>query len=149
MNYTKGYKERNSGVDIAYIKCEEFLESEKDIRYIRYGFDQQNSRIPSKDFYLIPSTIRSHPDFIVFRKKVIFLEVKGCKDALRVKKCDINAYKFWNNLMPLYFFIYSVTYKKHRIVSCFELIKLTTISPIYTYSDNNKEYYQIDWETFD
>ena len=149
MNHTKGYKERNSSIDIADIKCEELLESKEGVRYIRYGFDQQNNRIPSKDFYLMPPTIRSQPDFIVFGKEVVFLEVKGCRDVLRGKKCDINAYEFWDNLMPLYFFIYSVYYREHKIITCSNLIKFTTISPIHIYEDNNKEYFKIDWETLE
>ncbi|HHZ81352.1 MAG TPA: hypothetical protein EYN64_01290 [Flavobacteriales bacterium] len=145
MDYTNTYNTRNSGVDIADIKCEEFLVN-NEIPYVRYGFDQQNNPIEFEHFSLIPTTIRSQPDFIVFQNQARLLEVKGCRDVLRLKKEDIEVYEFWWKVMPLSFFIYSCSYESYKLISYRGLVRLSTQAPVDIYADNNKEYYKIDWQ---
>ena len=148
MNHKENFNDRNCKFDVADIECENFL-IDKNISYIRYGFDQQNKRIESSKWFTLPQIIRNKPDFIVFQAISSFLEVKGCKDILRVKLDDIKSYDFYNKIMPLSFFFYSTTYRQIKMTTYKELKILITICPIDRYEDNNKEYYKIDWGSID
>ena len=147
MDYKQDYDKR-SECNTSELKCENYLKSKK-VKYIRYGFDKHINPIPKDLFWLIPTTIRKQPDFIVFQSKTIFLEVKGCKDILRVKIEDIKSYDFWAQIMPLSFFLYSSKYNQVKLVSFKHIKVLTTIAPIDRYPDNNKEYFKIDWGAID
>tara|TARA_Y100001973_G_scaffold100833_1_gene162717 strand:+ start:650 stop:1117 length:468 start_codon:yes stop_codon:yes gene_type:complete len=147
MDYKGSFVERVESFDVAEIECESFLKKKK-IDYIRYGFDH-NKRIKSDIWFKLPQVIRNKPDFIVFQSKSSFLEVKGCKDILKVKLADFKSYDFYNQIMPLSFFFYSTTFRQIKMTTYKELKILTTICPIDKYKDNNKEYYKIDWGAID
>ena len=148
MDHKSSFNERAASFDVADIECESFLEKHK-IEYMRYGFDQHNDRIKSEQWFKLPEIIRNKPDFIVFQSKASFLEVKGCKDILRLKIADIKSYDFYMQIMPLTFFLYSTTKNQHKLVPYKHLKVLTTIAPIGRYKDNGKEYFKIDWGAID
>lgn len=145
MSYKDDYKTRNSRGDIADSKCESYLK-ERNTYYIRYGFDQQEDRIPSDKFFKISKVIRSQPDFIIINNKSYFLEVKGCQDILRLKLDDMQAYNFWDNIMSLYIFTYSATKRKHKIIPYNKLSDIAHTCSMSYYKDNGKGYYKIPWE---
>ena len=145
MSYKDDYKTRNSGGDVADSKCEALLKK-RGVFYIRYGFDQQGNKIESSKFFKIPSIIRSQPDFIIISEGSYFLEVKGCRDILRLKQEDIQSYNFWQNLMSLYIFIYSATKNKYKIVTYEKLSETAITCTMDYYEDNGKAYYKIPWE---
>ena len=144
MDYKDSFEDRVASFDVADIECESFLEKNK-VEYMRYGFDQHNDRIKSEQWFKLPRIIRNKPDFIIFQSKASFLEVKGCKDMLRLKICDIDSYDFYKKIMPLTFFLYSTTFNEYKLVPYNKLKVLTTIAPIGKYEDNGKEYFKIDW----
>ena len=145
MNHKDDYKTRNSRGDIADSKCETFLKN-KNTYYIRYGFDQQKNRIPSNKFFKIPTIIRNQPDFIIINNDSYFLEVKGCRNTLRLKQEDMQAYNFWQNLMSLYIFAYSTTQSNYKILAYEKLSEIAVNCPMDYYEDNGKAYYKIPWE---
>ena len=145
MNHTENYNKRNT-LDLAESKCVEFLES-KGINYRRLGFDSTNDPIPYKDFIKIPQKLRSMPDFIVFQNQPIFVEVKGCKDVLRLKDSDTKSYSFWSKLiLPVTLFVYSSTLNSYKIIPFRKVLDLLPECETDRYHDNNKLYYKIKWE---
>lgn len=145
MDYKSNYEERTKR-NIAEEKCEEYL-SGAGFSFLRNGFNQPE--ISKEQFWMLPQNIRKQPDYIVFQNKAVFLEVKGCKDILRLKIEDIKSYDFWKQSMPISFFLYSTEYNEIKLVSYKSLKVLTTIAPIDRYPDNNKEYFKIDWGAID
>ena len=145
MNHTENYNKRNT-LDLAESKCVEFLES-RGINYRRLGFDSTNDPIPYKDFIKIPQNLRSMPDFIVFQNQPIFVEVKGCKDVLRLKDSDTKSYSFWSKLiLPVTLFVYSSTFNSYKIIPFRKVLDLLPECETDRYHDNNKLYYKIKWE---
>ena len=144
MNHTENYNKRNT-LDLAEGKCFEFLES-RGIDYRRLGFDSTNDPIPFKDFIKIPDKLRSMPDFIAFQSRPIFVEVKGCKDILRLKDSDTKCYKFWSQLLPLTLYVYSSTFDNYKIIPFRKVLDLLPECETDRYHDNNKLYYKIKWE---
>ena len=145
MNHTENYNKRNT-LDLAESKCVEFLES-RGINYRRLGFDSTNDPIPVEDFIKIPQKLRSMPDFIVFQSQPIFVEVKGCKDILRLKDSDTKSYSFWSKLiLPVTLFVYSSTFDSYKIIPFRKVLDLLPECETDRYHDNNKLYYKIKWE---
>ena len=145
MNHTENYNKRNT-LDLAESKCVEFLES-KGINYRRLGFDSTNDPIPYKDFIKITQKLRSMPDFIVFQNQPIFVEVKGCKDILRLKDSDTSSYSFWSKLLlPITLFVYSSTFDSYKLIPFRKVLDLLPECETDRYHDNNKLYYKIKWE---
>ena len=144
MNHKEGFKQRTK-VKIAEEKCSKYLVS-KNILHKEFGFDPYNKPIPAKEFYLFPEFARSAPDFIIFSKDFYFLEVKGCKDYLRLKTHDMKCYKIWNKMMSLWFFIYSSIKKRHQIISYKKLNDITKHCKVEIFENDNKEHYKINLE---
>lgn len=143
MNHTENYNERNT-LDLAENKFVELLES-KSIVYKKFGFD--NDPIPVKDFIKLPQNLRSMPDFIVFQNQPIFVEVKGCKDVLRLKDSDTKSYSFWSKLiLPVTLFVYSSTFNSYKLIPFRKVLELLSECETDRYHDNNKLYYKIKWE---
>jgi hypothetical protein len=143
MNHTENYNERNT-LDLAENKFVELLES-KSIVYKKFGFD--NDPIPVKDFIKLPQKLRSMPDFIVFQNQPIFVEVKGCKDVLRLKDSDTKSYSFWSKLiLPVTLFVYSSTFNSYKLIPFRKVLDLLPECEADRYHDNNKLYYKIKWE---
>ena len=146
QDYQKTYEERNIGrVNLAEIKAKKYYE-QKGLYVARFGFDEKNENVPTKYFRIIPTEVRNMPEYVVIGKECWLLEVKGCRDLLRVKLDDIEGYKFWDKVCKLAIFVYSfqynccyiVTYKRLK-----ELLECEGMSKKERYHDNNKEYYAI------
>ena len=140
VNYKKNFNDRY--INLAEDKCEEHLKR-NNIPYKRFGWDYLNDPIKGSNFYMLPQTMRSLPDFIIFNEKAYFIEVKGCHKVLRIKQCDLQTYSFWNKVMKLFFFIYSTLKDKIYKLSYRDLNDISKYCEVKVYPDNNKEYYEI------
>ena len=142
MNHKENFEARTK-VKIAEKKCSEYLIN-NNISHHEFGFDPYNNPIPKQEFYLLPEIIRSAPDLVVYKDKFYFLEVKGCKDVLRLKKSDMKAYGIWNKLMSVWFFIYNSIKKKAKFICYKDLNNITKHCKVDIYDDNKKEYYKVE-----
>jgi len=140
MDYKQDFKTRYTS--LAEDKCEEYLKA-KDIEYKRFGWDFLKDPISSNNFFKLPNNMRSLPDYIIFTDKTYFIEVKGCKDFLRIKHDDMKIYTFWNNIMDLFFFIYSSSGDKIYKKSHSDMNEITKHCETKVYPDNNKKYFLI------
>tara|TARA_R110002020_G_scaffold133393_2_gene297706 strand:+ start:1408 stop:1893 length:486 start_codon:yes stop_codon:yes gene_type:complete len=151
-DYMKPYKERTApGANLCEKECDKYLSSIDGVYYQKFGFDETNQKIPSQFFFKIPKLIRNCPDFIVIGKKVSFVECKGCKGNLKVKLDDLDSYKFWNMMCPLFFFILLRTddEMKKKILSYDKLMLIIENNNLEkeVYPDNGKEYYKIPFSS--
>ena len=142
MDYTQDFKTRSKS-KVAENQCESYLEN-NNIPYKRFGWDYVVDKVPGNQFIKLPETMRSLPDYIIFKDKAYFLEVKGCKDSLRLKLCDMESYSFWNKIMDLFFFIYSTSKNKIYKLSYKDMDDITKHCRIEVYPDNGKEYFLIE-----
>ena len=135
------------------------LAEEKAIEYykkigasmIRMGNDEKGNKIPYQKIMVLPDALRNMPEFIVIKKNAWFVEVKGGRDFIRVKLCDIDNYRWWNNLfksVSLIIFMYSTKLCSCKQILFKDLIRFIESNNIETdiYEDNNKEYYKIPVE---
>jgi len=156
MTHRSNFKERALAPDIAEEKFKEYCENSKKITYWKQtGFDERKSNMDKNDFFAIPYLIRAMPDFFVIAdKKPFWIEVKGCRAELRVKKHDLLWYSSWNlmseamdsKMCRLFLFIYSTHLGKEFVISYDSLVSLIEDNnyPVFTYPDSKKEYYRID-----
>jgi len=162
QDFEKTYEERNKDrVNPAEIKAEEFYKR-KGCFITRFGFDEKKESIPSNYFKLIPKNIRNMPEYLVIKNlgdlirvrdevmevtaKSWLVEVKGCRESVRVKLDDLEGYKFWNNICEVNIFVYSFAYNCPYIISYNKLQELVNCKGMATkdkYHDNNKEHYVI------
>ena len=146
QDYQKTYKERNTNrTNPAEIKAMEYYKK-KGLYVTRFGFDEKNENIPVDCFRLIPEEIRNMPEYIIIGKECWLLEVKGCRDILRIKLDDLEGYKFWDKICKVAIFVYSFQYKCCYIVTYKRLKELLESDKMATkdrYHDNNKEYYMV------
>ncbi len=144
-DYKDSFKERSKGKNNVSEKfCENWL-NVNNIKYIKFGFDQtEGNKIPTNYFFKVPVLLRNAPDYFCYREKSnIFLECKGFKGCLKIKEDDLQNYKFWNDLAPLYFFILNCSNNKHHILSYENLNSRIPFSEAEVYPDNNKKFYKI------
>ena len=144
------FKERENSIDIADVKFQEYAKSSNKITYCkRYGFDERGRDIGKENFFAIPKFLRASPDFfIISNGKPYFVEVKGCRDVLRIKKRDMFSYAGWDGLLAktsLFFFIYSTKLSKEVVISYDKLVSLIENNDyeVDSYSDNNEKFYKI------
>jgi hypothetical protein len=138
------FKYRNTNrVDIAHIKATEFLKKNK-IFYKEIGFDSKNDKIPFEKWFKVPSFIRNLPDMFVITNRFSFLEIKGCKNTVKIKFEDYINYVKWDSIAPLMFFIYSTTKDKMYLLHMKNIDYLYRDSDQGIYKDNNKRYFEID-----
>ena len=147
MDHQADFQTRYSN-PIAEPKSEEFYR-DKGYTYFRYGVDTDDI-IPKYDFIKLPEIIQKTPDYILITTKPYFVEVKGCKDILRLKVKDLECYKFWNGVpgMKLLFFIYSTKLNDFKQVLFHTMMGLVEKNnyDVGIYKDNHKEYYKIPVE---
>lgn len=146
----KTYEERNNGrVDLAQQKLEKYLKHKK-YYYQRFGWDEKDKKIPSREWYQFPKFVKSMPDTIVIHPKLgfIFMETKGCRDYLGLKQDDITQYVEWNKIAQIFIAIYSTTANQLYIVPLVVLVSLLEDNdiPKDKYPDNNKIYFKIPLE---
>ena len=90
------YKERNSSQNDAEVAFEKLAKQKKWFLQ-RWGFDEKNHPVPSYSFQRIPKSLRSAPDYLVIFEHgtFCFVEVKGFKGQLKIKKSDLEVYNSW------------------------------------------------------
>tara|TARA_Y100000593_G_C4187734_1_gene275243 strand:+ start:258 stop:704 length:447 start_codon:yes stop_codon:yes gene_type:complete len=119
----------------------------RDILFYKYGIDNHPF---GKALYKVNRKIRNTPDYIVVRDVAYFIEVKGCKNFVRMKLKDLESYDFWNKLMELYYCIYSATFRETRFISHTTLKNLVKRCNIKQFNDptpdDKKEYYEIPFK---
>ena len=144
-DYTQPFAER-IGCNTAEEKFEEFCLQEE-VEYYKYGIDDHPF---GSKFWKVNRFMRNTPDYIVMGNNASFVEVKGCKETLKMKERDINSYKFWNNYMALYYFFYSTTHSQMKIISHLGLMGKLPLCETGNYPDatkwDDKMYYVIKWE---
>ena len=75
-------------IDIAQEKAEEYFTSRK-IFWKAFGTDpKDNNPVPKKEFFLMPKFIQRTPDMFAINSKFVFIEVKGCKESVKIKLDD-------------------------------------------------------------
>ena len=137
--------EKRSKAKISETKCEQHLIS-KNIQFKKFGWDYNVDHIPGYNFIKLPEYMRALPDYVIFNKTASFVEVKGCKEFLRLKICDMNSYTFWIMVMNLYFFIYSTMTNKVYKLTYKDMNDITKHCSIEIYKDNKKHYYRVELE---
>ena len=145
MNHQQTFVKR-SKPKISEGKCEKYLDK-NNIYYKRFGWDYNEDQVPGNQFVKIPDYMRARPDYIIFTDKAYFLEVKGCKNYLGLKICDMRAYAFWNMVMDLYFFIYSSLKNTIYKLSYKQMSNIVRHCEVEVYKDNEpKHYYKVKLE---
>ena len=138
----------NNRIDIAQIKAENYLKS-KNVYFKSIGFDSKDDKIPSSMFYSIPSFFRCMPDLMIYYSgTTYFMEVKGCRDNVKIKIDDIKNYEKWNAIMPLKIFIYSNTKNKAYSIKIDQIYNEYDNCSFSRYNDNNKLYIEIPTSRF-
>jgi len=130
-------------IDIAQIKAEEYIKG-KGVYYKNIGFDSKEHPVPVEHWLKVPEFLRKMPDmFIVSGDHFHFVEVKGCRDSLKVKLSDFAQYVIWNEKGSLLFLVYSTTKSMLFVFSLDDLRNLFKDAELKKYTDNGKEYYDI------
>ena len=145
MDSDKDFNYRNiKRVDIAHQKATEFLDKRK-IFYKNIGFDPKEDKIPTEIWWKVPNFIRKTPDmFIVTDKGFALLEIKGCRDSLKIKIEDYIQYLKWNEAGRLMFFCYSTTKEARYLFPLKALEQKFKDSYVGQYEDNKKFYLEIN-----
>jgi len=143
QSFKTSFKQRTKRF-IAEDKCKEYL-TKNNIMFTRYGFDALFD-IPWQKFNLIPKLLRNTPDFMVITDKASLLEVKGCRDILRLKLDDMDSYREWNKICRLMMFLYSTLDNNPVIISYEKLEQIAFTCETDIYPENQKEYYKIPWQ---
>ena len=134
--------------DTALIEAKNWLDSRK-IYYKVIGFDSHDDKVPSDLWWKVGEFLRSMPDILVIGKQSNFLEVKGCRNILRLKLSDLLNYIKWNDIEDLHFFIHSTTEKSNYLITIDDLLDClaTNIWVMKKYKDNNKKYIALPVES--
>ena len=146
MSHKKDFKERNRK-RFAEPKAEAYYETRK-CHITRYGIDMLDTGIKPKDFNKIPKIVRNTPDYLVVSSDAYLVEVKGCVKVARFKIEDLKSYRKWNNVMPVFFFVYDKSKDEfvHIKFKDFETLVKTNNYSIEVYPDNGKKYYPIPYD---
>ena len=136
---------RNTGRrDVAQMVAEEYF-TDKKIFWRNFGTDPKDDNpVPGEMFFKMPSFIQRTPDMFAINSKFVFVEVKGCKDKLKIKIDDYKEYVKWNQIAPLMFFIYSTTMNEKYLFSIEQFDSKLKGALIGAYNDNGKVYFEID-----
>lgn len=130
-------------IDIGQIKAIEFLKS-KNIFFVELGFGPTNDNdISAANWFKIPPFLRNTPDLFFIKNKWAFMEVKGCRDSVKIKFDDYLNYLKWNEIAKLWFFVYSTIQKSAYIFTIKELDMLYKKADHGIYKDNKKRYFEI------
>ena len=114
---------------------------ENNCKFAKYGFDEKNEKVDSDIWFKLPQFIRSTPDYIVYRNKVVFFEVKGYRKEIKLKEEDLKVYKHWNSLMELYVFFRNFDTNQNTILSFDKIMEKIPYCEMSAYEDNGKKYY--------
>jgi len=131
-------------IDIAQVKAEEYFTNKK-IFWKSFGTDPKDSNpVPMEEFFKMPKFIQRTPDMFAINSKFVFVEVKGCKEKVKIKLDDYSEYIKWNDIAPLMFFIYSATRDTSYLLYLTALQGKMIEANMGKYNDNNKIYFEID-----
>ena len=148
-DYEKTFQERQSSNhrDLAQTKTDEYFADKDDLFYMRIGFDELDNKVLSKYWMKFPAFLRNLPDACIVKgNQFYFIEVKGCRDYLRLKLEDMESYDKWDEISPIIIFTYSSMARELKSIRYQRLKKITINCDRERYHDNNKEYYKIPWE---
>ena len=143
------YTERNSGINIAEIRFEEFCRKHH-LEFHRFGFDEKKDPISKKPFQVIPAQLRSLPDYLVTKSywdEVWFCEVKGTN---KVKVVDLKIYyefvKQYCRNSHTHFYLYLAFEDEVYRFSLTDLIDIykKRKNQLRNYEDNDKAYFLIN-----
>ena len=112
-----------------------------DIEYYEYGIHNHGF---GKSFGLFPGIIRNTPDFITLKRHPQLVEVKGGLENIKIKLNDVESYKKWNEILPLKYFFYSLTYHTEYLIKHDSLMEYVSYCQTDFYPDNNKQYYILE-----
>ena len=173
-HYKENFTDRIKDGNKAEVVAEEFYCSNKYLRYKRENIymlkaginknsdfsDVSGKIVPYEFNHRIPRVLRNIPDYVVLTDKGnYFLEGKGCKDVLKLKKNDVDSYGYWNKIMGVGFFIlgfFSKEFcKKNNITDSTpqiyrfkykELMRVIKEGGYsnYEYDDNNEKCYEFE-----
>tara|TARA_R100001443_G_scaffold3198_1_gene10145 strand:- start:12434 stop:12913 length:480 start_codon:yes stop_codon:yes gene_type:complete len=151
FNLTFEERNKNGRINLAEEKAIEYY-NKIDASIIRMGNDEKGNKIPYKKIIILPDALRNMPEFIVIKNNAWFVEVKGGRDFIRIKLCDMDNYKWWDNLfksVSLVIFMYSTKLDTCKQILFKDLIKFIESNKIEidVYEDNKKEYYKIPVES--
>lgn len=131
--------------DTAEQKFREIADA-KGIRYVDYGFH----RPPFKRFYDVPLFIRLTPDFLCEgrEKEKYLVEAKGCGSrGLKIKLESLEGMRLWNELAPVWVFVYNSSKKKYAMVSYEHMVGMCEGRDVEEF-DDHKEYYTVPVKEF-
>jgi|18_taG_2_1085343.scaffolds.fasta_scaffold46377_1 hypothetical protein len=134
--------------DTAMDEAKQWLTS-NNIYHKVIGFDSIGDKVPSELWWKVGDFLRSMPDILVIGRHSNFLEVKGCRNVLRIKLSDLMNYLKWNEIEELHFFIHSTTENSNFLMTIDDLITCLSDSKwkIKKYKDNNKKYIALPVES--
>ena len=138
---TNSYSQRNSGINIAEVRFEEWCEKSK-LEYWKTGFNEKEH--PVKNFWCVHPYIRALPDYLVMvNNDLVWIHVKGSN---KIKVDDLTLYEAWVNLF-LHKTRFSVAFclkdKDPIFLNWKELKKKLTGTTIKEWHDN-KQYVVLD-----
>ena len=143
-NYKQPFKERvkdTTSEDKFEANCRE-----NGLKFYKYGIDNHPF---GKELHKVYRFVRNTPDYIVMGSFAYFVEVKGCRDIVKIKEQDLYHYKEWNNKMPLHFYFYSSTWNESKVISYNKLSGILPSCETGYYPDatkyDDKMYYKINW----
>ena len=97
-----GFKKRMNSENKAEQKCQEYLNSKKDIFWSRFGWDEDLGDF----FFKLPKMMWKMPDYIFINNiESYFLEAKGCYGVLQFKYVDYDQYIKWNEIMKVVIYV--------------------------------------------
>ena len=155
QGHKDSYEERNSrpnGAEVAFEK----LAKRKKWFLQRWGFDEKNHPVPRYNFQKLPKSLRCAPDYLVIFEKgsFCFVEVKGFKGKLKIKKSDLEIYNSWQknhkddngNKAIVAIFAWNKDTKSGYTVKLDDInndIESGELEIAGKYDDNGEEYYVI------
>jgi hypothetical protein len=136
------YRNKNRE-DVAQRMAEEYFTSKK-IFWRTLGTDPKDDNpIPKDMFFKMPPMVQKMPDMFAINHQFVFVEVKGCKESLKVKLSDWTQYIRWNDIARFMFFVYSAKWDKKYLFYLEDFHRMLDTSTVGKYKDNNKVYWEI------
>lgn len=161
MTYNSSYKKRKELGVKAEKQVFEYYQNTEGIEPLRIGIEfllgSKTDLITTNFYDCVPNQLKCTPDILLFsqrnkEKKMFFLEVKLSGTInVKIKLLDIEAYKYWNeafNGIKLYFHIMYFDFKKQKILSFDNLLKLITSNNYKeeVYQNNGKKYILVPYK---
>tara|TARA_R110000824_G_scaffold10990_2_gene47962 strand:+ start:9973 stop:10449 length:477 start_codon:yes stop_codon:yes gene_type:complete len=137
------YRNSENREDIAQRMAEEYFTRKKIFWRILGSDPKDDDPIPRDMFLKMPPLIQKMPDMFAINSKFVFVEVKGCKEYLKLKLDDWVQYVQWNEIAKVMFFIYSASEQKSFLFYLEAFHGMLETATIGKYNDNGKVYFEI------